>query len=784
MNRLSRLLAENILLFAGIFFAIGIGFTVFAPAANIIITSFLIFFFIVVPFLAALVLRDRSHLVVILLPIAYFYTLWMMPHPATHDIATLADNRQIIKLTIQVKEEPVLKSGKTVFIATLEPGQQYNGNVRAITIDKRKFAVGDRLSVSGYITQLPAARNSLDFSYREYMAKRGIYSQIQIAQIYSTTPSFSIPDRFMNLLIDYKTHLLNETRKVVPEPYNGLLGSIILGSKASPISDTLLNEFRAVGLGHMLAVSGFQVALIMGFILLLLRKTNIKPLIALIITIAVLMFYCILTGATPSVVRAVIMGIIASIGLYMSREGNVSNIMGATAVIMLLINPMNFFDIGFQMSFLATFGIIYLAPLLSDALKWLPTPVALALGLTLASQIMIVPLQFLYFNQFSLWSIPANLIAGGLVAWLTVFGFISYLLTSISYMLAIPFDLMNLVMAKLLVATVSFFYQLPGVSIDVASPHIAVVILYYIVLFILLELAHQKIITFSWKKVLIFILLFANIYLLIPQNTITASDELHIISLNVGQGDATLIITPHKNVFLIDGGNRAKYDNGKEVIIPYLNKLGIHKIDAVIATHPDSDHIGGLISIIENMPVSVVYDSGQSDNDIVYHDLLETALVKHISIERMRRGDKIFLDEGIYLDILNPMIPFFSNTGTDSNANCIITMLHYKDFRELFTADMELVNEIEFRMSNIDPHANVLKVAHHGSKFASSEEFLSMVKPEIAIISVGFNGYGHPAQPTLERLSLAGAAIFRTDQLGTIEITTDGKTYNISNMSN
>lgn len=784
MDKLRQILSENILLFAGLFFAIGVGLTLLVPVADIYILAFFGLFFIVIPVILAIALRDRSQLVTILLPIAYIYTLWIMPHPASHDIASLADNRKIIKIYLRVTEEPVVKSGKTIFIAEVEKGQEYNGKVRVITIDKKKFLIGDRLYVSGYVSQLPSARNSLDFSYREYMAKRGVYAQFQIAQVYEVNNSLSLPDRFLNLLISYKTHLLSETNKVVPEPYNSLLGSVVLGSKASPIPDTLMREFRTVGLGHMLAVSGFQVALIMGFILILMSRLKAKAPVILAVNIAVLIFYAILTGATPSVVRAVIMGIIASIGLYLSRGGNISNIMGVTALIMLIFNPMNFFDIGFQMSFLATFGIIYLAPMLANALNWLPTPIALALGLTIASQIMIVPLQFLYFNQFSLWAIPANLVAGGLIAWITVAGFISYFLSSITYYLGIPFDLFNLALMKLLVATVSFFYQLPGVSIDVATPHIGVVILYYIVLFILLELSYHRIIELNWKKIIIFVLLFANIYLLLPQNTIISSDELHIISLNVGQGDATLIITPHKNVFLIDGGNRAKFDNGKEVIIPYLNKLGLHRIDGVIATHPDSDHIGGLISIIQNIPVTTLYDSGESDNDQVYHDLLETALREHISIEKVQRGDKIFLDEGVYLDILNPVHPFFSGTGADSNANGVMAVLHYKDFKELLTADMELVNEIEFRLSGIDPHANVLKVAHHGSKFASSDEFLAMVKPEIAIISVGINGYGHPAQPTLDRLSLVGAAIFRTDQMGTIDVVTDGKTYNITNMGN
>jgi len=255
------------------------------------------------------------------------------------------------------------------------------------------------------------------------------------------------------------------------------------------------------------------------------------------------------------------------------------------------------------------------------------------------------------------------------------------------------------------------------------------------------------------------------------------NNELTIIFPDVGQGDSILIIFPNQKTMLIDGGERGQSDT----IISLLTEYNIEKIDSVVATHPHSDHIGGLLGIVQNVPIGKIYDSGQEHNTQTFENYLGLIESKRIPFNLARENNEIDdIDSKVDIKILNPPEPLFTGTGNDINDNSIVLRLTYGNFSILLTGDIGEIPE-ERLVNNTDiKDMDILKVAHHGSKYSSTKEFLQSVNPQIAVILVGENNrYGHPHLETFERLNNHESIqhIFRTDIDGTIILITDGNQY-------
>jgi competence protein ComEC len=249
-----------------------------------------------------------------------------------------------------------------------------------------------------------------------------------------------------------------------------------------------------------------------------------------------------------------------------------------------------------------------------------------------------------------------------------------------------------------------------------------------------------------------------------------ANENLTTHFIDVGQGDSILLQFNGKNA-LIDGGT---HDMGPTVET-YLRNHGVSSLDILVATHPHEDHIGGLITILKDLPVKQVLDSGQPHSSQVYETFLTLIDQKNIPYNVAQRGQKITLDKDIMIDVLSPPPTLFSG---DLNQNSIVLKVTYNKVSFLLTGDAGMEAESSLLSSSYDLKSDILKVGHHGSSSASSTAFLNDVKPAISIIEVGTgNDYGHPTQQTLSALQDVGATIYRTDTSGNIIITTDGLTY-------
>lgn len=244
--------------------------------------------------------------------------------------------------------------------------------------------------------------------------------------------------------------------------------------------------------------------------------------------------------------------------------------------------------------------------------------------------------------------------------------------------------------------------------------------------------------------------------------------HLSVHTIDVGQGDSILIQTPNNKNILIDGGD----ENSFHIVSNYLKRQNVKNIDYLIATHFDSDHIGGLDNIIEKFKVSKVYGPSYKYDSISYQNLINSCLKKNLNLNYLCEGDFINIEDNVNLNVLSP-----SYIDNENNLNSIVFKLDYKNKSFLFTGDAEVTNEIslinKYNLNDVD----FLKVGHHGSNSSTTSEFIEEVSPDIAVISCGYkNKYGHPHNQTLDTLYKNNVLTYRTDLLGDIVFYSDGET--------
>jgi competence protein ComEC len=271
-------------------------------------------------------------------------------------------------------------------------------------------------------------------------------------------------------------------------------------------------------------------------------------------------------------------------------------------------------------------------------------------------------------------------------------------------------------------------------------------------------------------KRLLQVALLAVLLVAVSAATVSASENLTVHFIDVGQGDSELLQFAGKNV-LIDGSGQ---DAGPRVE-SYLRDHGVSSLDLVVATHPHEDHIGGLITILNDIPIKQVLDSGQTHTAPSFENYLNLIDQKGIPFAVAERGQTIDLDPSLKIEVLSPPATLFAG---DLNQNSVVLRVTYNKVSFLFMGDAGVVAEDSIMAAGYDLKSDVLKVGHHGSSSASSPAFLSRVMPTSSIIEVGAgNDYGHPTSKTLGALQNTGTKVYRTDTNGNIEITTDGQSY-------
>lgn len=510
--------------------------------------------------------------------------------------------------------------------------------------------------------------------------------------------------------------------------------AITLGEKRD-LEETY-GEFQRAGLAHALALSGLNVAVLAGFLVLVLYKLgNVRYLVVL----GVLLLYLLLVGAQPSLLRATVMAGFVLIGLFLGK-GRVEVLPSLCLALFvhLLWEPASIFSLSFQLSYLAVLGMALILPKLPKLEGWRNWLWA-SVCVTVAAQALILPLLLHSFHQLPLVSPIANLLVLPLLELLIPLGFLKLVLGGL---LALPVE----VLSQVVLWMVGWLAQGPQLYWgQISSLGFA---LYFLGLVPLLAALYGRI---SWLRALV-----------LSSTAVLASllplpfQRGEIWQLDVGQGDASLIRLPGNVSILVDGGRGFAYRS----LEGSLRALGVHDLDLIVATHADADHIESLPQILDNFRVGTLVMGPRLRSDVLDTDLRIAAARRNVPVIQAGVGSTVLVDAA-RLRFVGP----FGDERED-NERSLVFIFEYKGYRALFTGDADIRGERRWSHEDVD----LLKVGHHGSRTSTSDTLLERFRPEVALIGVGNNSFGHPSKEVLDRLQRQGVDIRRTDIEGAIRI--------------
>lgn len=636
---------------------------------------------------------------------------------------------------------------------------------------------GNKIFLTGTFQKGREKRNPGEFDYNKYLISKGIVGLF----ISYDTDSVNIYDHsenyFKSLLFTVRKNIDKVIHDLHQPKTAGLLRGLLLADR-SEIDFETKNDFINSGVIHILAVSGLHVGYVLVIFIFLFGRFGIYT--RSILTIIGLLLFMFITGVPPSVFRATLMAIIIILSFLFNRSTNIINSIAIAAVIILIFNPTEIYNPGFQLSFAAVLAIGIIYPKIQKAIydlrlnkKWLEY-ILLFFGVSLSAQIGTIPFTLAYFSKLSIVALFANLIVIPLVGVVIGIAFITIFIGFISYPIAIYFASANDLIVKLMIDFINFTGGLNFSFLWIRNYSLYDSIIFYLVLAILFTLL-KRINKISFKVIAIIASIILIIFLSILDNKKLLEDgKLSLLMIDVGQGDSFLIKFPNGKTALIDAGEANPYiDNGDRVIIPLLDYLNIDKIDYGFISHLDLDHYGGFASLIFNNRIKEIYrpEPDSSDKSIRLEKYLDKLSIPRTSyhLDSLEIG-------GTRIIIFNNINDkYFDNLSSNDKSGFMKIVYGKTSF--LFVGDAEIPAESYYLQHHkylLD--SDVLKVGHHGSKTGSTYEFLKAVSPKISLISAGIkNKFGHPSKIVLQRLKSLGSKVFRTDSLGAVLLQSDGK---------
>lgn len=621
---------------------------------------------------------------------------------------------------------------------------------------------GDSLYIEGEFKQPEEARNYKGYNYKQYLKTKKIIGTVELEKAKILKSSNG---SFIHNIQKYIRDTINGT---LTDEEGNLLLAILLGDK-DKLSEDIQESFKTSNLSHMLAVSGAHVSYIILGLTYVLQNSIIGKKNGKIVCIIFLLFFMAITNFTPSVTRACIMAILTLFSGIVYRKSDVYTNISVAALITLIFNPYSLLDLGFQLSYGGTIGIIIFIKRIQEKKsnsKVINYIKQMAL-VSVYANIIIIPIMMYHFNTVSLTFIISNIMASPILGIIVITGFL-FIIASITVK---PLIRLIAIFIKpilsILIKISQICSKLPFSSILVVTPYIFNVISYYaIILYCIKSKKNNK------CKIIICLLI---VLILINFIIYIFPQKLRIFFIDVGQGDSTLIITPDKKTVLIDGGGSDSFDVGEKVLLPYLLDRRILKIDYVLISHFDTDHCGGILTIMEKVKVKNIIISEQAEHSENYERFKKLMINKKIRLIEVKKGDKIKIGRYSEFKILFPPSRLLSENPLNNNS--IVAQFNYNNFKMLFTGDIEKLAEQQIlKTEKAEIRADILKVAHHGSKTSSIPEFIKAVRPKIALIGVGKNNtFGHPNQQTIKNLENIKCRIYRTDLQGEIIIKIDQK---------
>jgi competence protein ComEC len=653
------------------------------------------------------------------------------------------------------------------------------------------YNYGDVLLVKGKL-ETPQAIECFD--YPGYLANQGIYSTMLSPKI--EVPATGQGFRPLAWIYSLRNRLSQAMAATMPEPQASLAQGMILGIRGN-ITPALQDSFIRSGTTHILVISGSQFNIVAGILV----ATGIwlfgkRRYFYVWLALAAIWIYALLTGMSPLVIRSAIMVSLFLIADLLGRQRSAVTVLAFAAAVMVAITPRILHDASFQLTFLSTIGMVFVAPPLQSwgkkvitarlgeegfivrTANWISDSLFVTLGVT----IVIWPLLAYYFGVFSIVSPIATLLVLPALPYLLFSGTAAAVIGVFLLPLGQVIGWLAWLSASYMLVIINGFANIPSSSVKMGAINPAWLWAYFIFLSAVLWFTGNRKavvealnrISFSLNKIpkkwiVSPLLVVALLTTLLAFNM--PDDKLRVSFLDVGQGDAILIQTPDHQDILVDGGPSAQAISGElSQHLPFWDRT----IELVVLTHPHLDHLTGLLEVLQRYKVQQVLCLDTDYQTPPEQEWLSLIQEKGIKATLARAGQMINLGADETIDVINA-VPDSSGPAMD---NGVVLRLSDGKVSFLLTSDISQESELDLITRRADLSGTVLKVAHHGSDTSSSAAFLAVVDPQLAVISVGAdNTFGHPGQETMARLTdtVGLENIFRTDQDGTVECITNGE---------
>lgn len=686
-----------------------------------------------------------------------------------------------------VIRDPQLIKDKTRFVfevhsirVTQHIEYQTRGQLLVTLRDQARVPVayGEELILYGQIFAPRNERNPGEFDYAKYLAYQDTYGVMHLrepSQISRTGNTDANP--ILKYFIHPIKHYVLDLNNLSLSPLSASILTGLLVGERGEIPSEVLEYFSYSGTIHILSISGLHIVFITALLFGVFSFLRLRYELRIYFTLLSLFIYMGVADFIPSVVRAGIMTGVVLLGTLWQVRGNIINSLFVSLIIILFIQPLSLFDIGLQLSFTAVLSIVLIYPRLemlcrrfglfkSGGMSFSEKVLALLL-VSIAAQIGTIPFTAYYFYKIPLIALAANVLIVPLSSFVMGLGFVSAIAGTFSFTIAQWFANVNELSILLMVKIAEWSSKIPLAYVEFYQMNLWSMLLFYLIIFYMMTWHVLKIRKYGMIALLVVIVFF------IWKPVLDSEQAVEMIFLDVGQGDAAVIRTPHHKTILIDAGDCSEnFDQGEKVVAPFLRKIGVDRIDFLIMTHPHDDHVGGVNYLLKQFQVGQVIDPGQFYRSDVYDHILEQIAELNIPRHIVRAGEALAIDHDVELYFMHPQEQFVSgitHAPLSTNNASVVFQLRYKGVTALFMGDAEHPSLKEIGDYSEMLQSDLIKIGHHGSWNGTSPEFLSNVQPKLAVISCGeFNKFNHPSPAVVRDLLKSGVDVFRTDEHGAV----------------
>ncbi len=638
--------------------------------------------------------------------------------------------------------------------------------------------IGDKLELDGRLSIPMRAVNPSQFDYRNYLKYNKTFTTFYVKG--GNWKEISGPEhpglKFLQHLNIKRQDIINIHKKYMKSPNIEVLGGIVFGDDAVNPPNEIRTSFINSGLLHILAASGMNVSIIFGIWFFIGTRMRLNYRLVILIGAVLVGFYTLMTGMGASVLRAALMIEFVLLGKLIDRNADGVALLFFVGLLLLIYNPAMIMEVGFQLSFVVTFALIFSCPPLLTKIenKYLEF-IAGTLMIPIVAQFWAAPIQMFYFNNVSTYSIFANILITPFIMVISFLGFASSILAMIPLIAdkvcMISDFILNPVVSGL-VNISNFFSNMPHSLLITPHPGIIQVILYYCALLAIGFLVKENLKHPKWLAAS-FVLLFIFGLSLIKFD----SGKCEVLAFSVGNADSFLIKTPKKKYILIDTAHGSNGNNtfsqADAIINKYLKDNGIKHLDLMIVTHFDSDHSGGAADILSVIKADKVLISSTFHDTKTSKTLMTYLKESKINYESAKNNETVLEEKDLSVKTFVPDLKL-----KNDNESSTLALLSYKDFDMLFMADGS-VQSFEKVKNNLPKNIEVLKIGHHGAENTVNKKMFDDYGFKTVIVSTGYNTYGHPKPRTMEILMNSGAQVMRTDSNNAVKIVTDGEKYKV-----